>query len=563
MIKTAILLIVILFIGGLFRFFGLNWDQNQHLNPDERFLTMVAQNLQVPQSIHQYLNTNKSLFNPNNIGYDFYVYGTYPIHLIKGLAILTQHDNYTDITLLGRLVSALLDTGSILLIFLIARRLRFSDKAALIASLSYACMALPIQLSHFFTVDPYVVFFSLFTIYFTLCIESTSIAALLAGMGFGLAVSAKISGALVAAPVLLIWIGYLLQKKQFTRIVISAIIFTISSVVTLRLAFPYIFEATGLIPTNINPKFITAIKQLESFNTTDGWFPPSVQWINMSKGVFPLENILFWGIGLPLSICLCLSLIKSLISIKKIPRLLVPLSVIIVIYIYQSLQFAQPMRYFYPLYPAMALIIGFALSSIRQKIPLVLICLSFIAWPLAVSAIYTRPHTRIVASHWINQHIPPNSKISCELWDDCLPLGGPGQYQMVELPLYNSEIGDKWTDINTRINSLDYIILSSNRLYGSIMANPQLYPQTTNWYKDLFTGKLGFKKIAEFTSRPTLPIPGLQLCLTPPNINYGAIAKTDQKCDTSGLSFVDDYADESWTVYDHPKVIIFQRVFAQ
>ncbi|MDO9122536.1 MAG: hypothetical protein Q7U31_12165, partial [Anaerolineaceae bacterium] len=36
-----LLIIVILLIGAFFRFTGINWDDNYHLHPDERFLTMV------------------------------------------------------------------------------------------------------------------------------------------------------------------------------------------------------------------------------------------------------------------------------------------------------------------------------------------------------------------------------------------------------------------------------------------------------------------------------------------------------------------------------------------
>ena len=39
------LLIVVMLIGGYFRFAGLNWDDFTHLHPDERFLTDVAQGL--------------------------------------------------------------------------------------------------------------------------------------------------------------------------------------------------------------------------------------------------------------------------------------------------------------------------------------------------------------------------------------------------------------------------------------------------------------------------------------------------------------------------------------
>jgi hypothetical protein len=110
-----------------------------------------------------------------------------------------------------------------------------------------------------------------------------------------------------------------------------------------------------------------------------------------------------------------------------------------------------------------------------------------------------------------------------------------------------------------RLRETDYLILSSNRLYASITSVPEKYPVTSQFYNSLFSGSLGFYKVAEFTSRPNLPIPGVNFCLTPPLINYGKIAKTTQECTLPGISFVDDYADESWTVYDHPRILIFKN----
>ena len=34
-------LLAVLAAGGYLRFSGINWDENFHLHPDERFLTMV------------------------------------------------------------------------------------------------------------------------------------------------------------------------------------------------------------------------------------------------------------------------------------------------------------------------------------------------------------------------------------------------------------------------------------------------------------------------------------------------------------------------------------------
>ena len=114
--------------------------------------------------------------------------------------------------------------------------------------------------------------------------------------------------------------------------------------------------------------------------------------------------------------------------------------------------------------------------------------------------------------------------------------------------------------MSQNLKKTDYIILTSNRLYGSIMTVPEKYPVTFRYYQALFNGTLGFDKVAEFTSRPNLPLPFVKLCLTPPFIRYGIIARKNQECPLPGISFVTDYADESFTVYDHPKVIIFKKV---
>ena len=39
-------LAIILIIGAYFRFTGINWDDDQHLHPDERFMTIVAEQIQ-------------------------------------------------------------------------------------------------------------------------------------------------------------------------------------------------------------------------------------------------------------------------------------------------------------------------------------------------------------------------------------------------------------------------------------------------------------------------------------------------------------------------------------
>ena len=105
------------------------------------------------------------------------------------------------------------------------------------------------------------------------------------------------------------------------------------------------------------------------------------------------------------------------------------------------------------------------------------------------------------------------------------------------LELYNSDSSQKWEKISGQLNKINFLILSSNRLYGSIPKVPEMYPQTTEYYKKLFNGSLGFKKVAEFTSYPCFPPFGNKHL----------------------FCFNDDSSEEAFTVYDHPKVMIFQK----
>jgi flagellar basal body-associated protein FliL len=82
----VILLILILAVGAYFRFTGLNWDENYHLHPDERFLTIVTSQLHTVSNPLAYLKTSESTLNPYNVGQTFYVYGNFPMTVTRYLA---------------------------------------------------------------------------------------------------------------------------------------------------------------------------------------------------------------------------------------------------------------------------------------------------------------------------------------------------------------------------------------------------------------------------------------------------------------------------------------------
>jgi YYY domain-containing protein len=161
-------------------------------------------------------------------------------------------------------------------------------------------------------------------------------------------------------------------------------------------------------------------------------------------------------------------------------------------------------------------------------------------WALAFVRIYAHPHTRVAASEWIYDNIPAGATLAIEHWDDALPLGlradgelrTISEYETVTMALYEPDNDIKFQHITDSLRRADYVVLSSNRLYGSIPRLPHRYPLTTRYYDELFAEELGFHLEKQFTSYPGW----------------------------SGIDIVDDHADESFTVYDHPKVIIYGKV---
>lgn len=550
-LNNNIYLIIILIVGAVFRFYGLNWDQNQHLHPDERFLTMVGNAISIPQDISIYLDPGGSTFNPANVGYPFFVYGVLPIVINKILAIGLNTDTYNSFTLQGRFLSALADLLIVLLVYktveLLEKKYNFASSVRYWASFFYAISVLPIQLSHFFAVDSFLNLFMFASFYFALrfWLKRSMSNLCLSALFFGLALASKVT-AIYILPLLLFFIGVVMLK---TRNVVFPLLYAAIAYLTVRIADPYLFQNNNFFDPRISTLFLNNLKSLKSFEGSQTTFPPAIQWIHKPPILFSLLNLSFFGLGVPYMIAFFFGGYRT---IKNYARTLLCIILlwVVLFFIYQSIQFAKTMRYFIFLYPFLAIFaaIGFYyVTTFARKyfqywyLLLVLVLIgSILLWPLMFLSIYTKDHPRVAASKWIYENIPQGSTLSCEHWDDCLPLAVDGKsaalYQTETLTLYDPDTMEKWDKIDSQLEKIDYIVLSSNRLWGSIPTVPERYPITTMFYQDLFSQKRGFTKVAEITSYPSLRYLGIP------------------------IDFPDDWAEEAFTVYDHPKIIIFREV---
>lgn len=563
-LKPRIILLLIFFTSLLLRTYGLNWDQNQHLHPDERFLTMVATDISLPDTKSSYFDTTTSPLNPYNYPqYPFFVYGTFPLFLVKYLGVLLNLNNYNHLALLGRFLSAIFDSFNIITLFFLAKKLfPFRSKIIFLPSILYAFTVLPIQLSHFWAVDTFLTTFLLLT--FTLLIYQLYP---FAALTFGLALTCKIS-ALYFVPIIGIFLLYkIISTKKIFPVLLITVYSLLITFIIFRIFQPYVF--TSLF--SINNKFIDNIIELSRQGQPNSFFPPAIQWISKTPIVFPFQNVIFWGIGLPLSLsCIYLFLRYFTKIIKPSNRIIyATVSWILLLFFYQGSQFTHAMRYFLPIYPFIIFLLVYLLSFQKKisKIFYLIIALHLI-YGLSMLSVYSHSHTRIQASSWIYQNVPAGSNISNEYWDDALPLNlslqNPNIYNFVQLPMFDPDSVYKWSKLNPKIDSLNYLILSSNRVWGSIPKVPSIYPQTTKFYNDLFAGKLAFKKIVEFNSYPGFSLPFIKKCYYFGYTDYPGIKnsffKIDNNCLFPGIYFRDDTAEEAFTVYDHPQVIIFKKI---
>ncbi|MCJ7715921.1 MAG: glycosyltransferase family 39 protein, partial [Anaerolineales bacterium] len=309
---TGILLILILAAGGYLRFVGLDWDIEQHLHPDERFLTMVESSLIPVDSLKTYFDTSQSTLNPNNQGHSFYVYGTLPILMVRYVAEWIGSSGYGSVYLVGRALSAAMDLLSVVMVFFIGTRL-YNRKVGIIGAAFSALAVLQIQQSHFFTVDTFTTFFTLLTVYFAAEIvtaknERVNLGAyLFFGVALGMAVASKIN----AAPVALIlplaayihWTG--LDEEERTRlapkIFLYLVLAALVSLITFRICQPYAFEGPGFLNIRLNENWVSGLRSLQAQTSGDVDFPPALQWARRPVW-FSLQNLVIWGLGLPLGI---------------------------------------------------------------------------------------------------------------------------------------------------------------------------------------------------------------------------------------------------------------------
>lgn len=623
--------------GLFFRFTSVNWSQGTNLHPDEYGLTNTLTQLRLPTSLADYFNTRLSPISPYH-KYDIQGqpeqngpdnrmrWGQWPIILIRAAGELTGNTGYDEIRLLGRRMSGLADSISLLFIFMIGRRLYGSSIGLAAAALS-SLAVMQIQQSHFMTVDNFGVFFTCVTMYVGVriaqgqpifrseaprgrggvTVSDYSIrrpawgwyAAF--GVAFGMALASRINllplgGLLLIATFIAIADLRLRTQADLTHIARSALTLVAFSVLvsaaTFRVTQPMSFRAvtgnTSILTVSPNSDWVESMLVARNESNGIGGGPPSEQWANRPAIVFPLMNMVIWGMGLPLGLAAWAGFAWATWRMTR-PGMEWKAHAMSLVWVggyfaYMGTRWVKSIRYFLPIYPFLCLLAAWALVELWRKYrtreddgspsmaifsrQVILRGLSILAfgivtlgtagWAYAfVKAVYLQDHTRIQASRWIYQNVPAGSVISNENWDESLPLPMDGHdpfgqlYRGVTMEVRWFDDENKKEMFLENLPVVEYIFVPSQRGIWSTARIPRTYPMTIEYYRALFEGRLGFDLVATFTS--PIQIGPLQVSDVGGTLAWGrppAIPPFD------GSFFG---AEEAFTIYDHPPVWIFKK----
>ena len=181
-----------------------------------------------------------------------------------------------------------------------------------------------------------------------------------------------------------------------------------------------------------------------------------------------------------------------------------------VVFVYFGSSFAHTGRYLLPLVPFAALAGAYGLVSLWRwrragRAVTAAVIAGSALYALAYHHIYTQPTTRAAATSWIAGHVPPGKRIANENWDDSLPVGSLAQqYKGHVLPVFDADDSAKPRKLYDGLSTADYYFVSSPRAWRTIGRLPDRFPLMVRYYRQLFAGRLGFTRVAEFVSEPEL-----------------------------------------------------------
>jgi hypothetical protein len=526
-----------------------------------------------------------------------------------------REDFFVGLGLLGRVLSALFDLGTITLIFFLGRRL-YNAAIGLVAAACVAVTVLHIQLSHFYAVDTLLTLLVTGTVFLSARLSETGRTrdAVLTGVGLGLAMATKITAAPLIVPIVLAVArantrmsggGIPISSADLERHppstwrgrVQAAVRGWAAEVWSTRRMLSRILGAALLVFVLTQPyMLLDPIRYFGQVGTealvARGWldYPYTRQYAGTIPFVYQISQSSIWGMGLPLGI---FTWMGTALFVWQWWRTRAwnngfLMSWALVYFLTIGAQYAKYLRYLLPMLPFMFLMAtaGFKslLSGLRsrgvasgagqgvlQVAPYALLSIVLVPsllYALAFISIYSREHPWLQISRWIYANVPAGATIATEHWDDTLPdpmqlngtIRAPGDYLLEQLPMYDEDDAAKLQVLVQTLANSDYVLLASQRLYTTIPRLPVRYPISSRYYQLLFSGQLGFELVDYARNAPALG----KIAIADETFAYAGLpVPPPVSRPEPGLTLWNwGHADESFTVYDHPMPLIWKKTRA-
>ncbi|MDP6666408.1 MAG: DUF2298 domain-containing protein, partial [Dehalococcoidia bacterium] len=577
--RYALALVLLLAIG--LRLYGINWDQGGTFHPDERAFLLQVNNIQFPEGEEwgDLLDPEVSTLNPGSFNW-----GSFPHYALKTVQYAVapfKWMSWVDLRYAGRALSAVSDTATVLLIFMIGRT-AFSNRVGLLAALLSAIAVQQVQLSHFFAVDTFMTTFIVATIYFSLRVaqEGRQRDSVLAGVMFGLAVATKFSVLPLAFALVVAHLVYATSRKgdrydsdglasnesakrqwiSYQNVLITAA----TALVVLVVTQPYMFLDFKT--------YVDSITTQGEMVRREADFPFTRQYEDTPRYIYQIVQLGTWGLGPVLGVTVWLALIGTVIAGVLAQRKadivilawVLPYLLITGWFDVKFMRYMMPVTPFLVLYGARMLWWAFeVIKSVQpsrrwlQVAPIVLVLLFTGHYSLSFMNVYSGQHPLNEVSSWLQTNASPGSVVVQEHWEEGIP-GVIGLKMHDRAELYNEDTPQKFEKLTGLLAGADYFVLLSNRLYATIPRLPERYPVTTVFYEKLFSGELGFE-MAYSNGRHVGGL-GVDYYEDPfARLDFGPPERFQRPSD-GFLSAGFGWADESFSVYEHPQTFVFANI---
>ncbi|MCL4858804.1 MAG: glycosyltransferase family 39 protein [Caldilineaceae bacterium] len=625
------LLLLIVVAGLTLRVWNVNFDRGIGSHPDERSTAcFYATQVRLPATWDEFWDPQRSPLNPlwnlQEQRRRSFTYGHFPLYLGVAFGELLHHaaplgervglpepwtalmaraDAACDaIAVAGRLVIALLDTLTILLLYLLGRRI-YGRGGGLLAAAFYAFTAQAIQLSHFFAMDPASTTFTVLAILGAVQMvqDRNARAVVVAGVGAGLAIASKFSAlpilaAPVTASILVAWDSWQRSRSggappdgraQWAALVGAPLALIIAGL-TFFVTSPYAvldwqnFAQATLVEQGAMVRGIADM-------------PFTRQYRNTVPYLYFIEQQARWGLGWPLGIVtalgtlyaagvLAVSLFRFVASwfgrvsellSREALALIVVWSWVLPYFAITGAFLAKFNRYMSPILPFVALFAAGLIwrlwargnaerdtgrglhdsadggpvptpqspLSLPQALALLLAVVGVgggLFWSAAyVNGVYNREHTWITAARWLYEHAPSGSVVLYEQWDDGPPYAIPGEPEM--------NMG------RAGLTTTNWGPYEEDTAEKYEILKAKLREADFVWY----SSKRIYGSVVELPERYPMTTRYYE-AMWSGELGFELAQDVTSPPRLFGFVFQDRSADESWSLYDHPQVTVFRKV---